>query len=212
MRQGLTMTGAGFVLAVLLLGAGPDGQAGNDAAWLDDRFGTRIAPIWLLMRPDVQGDLQLDQRQIADAKDKLGRLLERLLPLRGKKGSEVDAQRRAIDDDMAQWFRKALSEKQFLRLTQIDLQWEGVSALHRMAVGAHLDLSGEQSSKLEHLISERDERRASGLLTPVESENFSRRMLEVLSPAQRTQWDQLLGPPCHFSFGRPAAAPRKAAG
>jgi hypothetical protein len=134
------------------------------------------------------------------------------LKLKNKKGPGVLEERQAIDDEMARWFVDALSDKQRVRLRQIDLQWEGASALCRMSVAGYLDMSEQQRSTVERLLAEREKRRPKGLLAPGDLETFSRQMLSVLTPSQRVHWDGLLGPPCRFAIEHPAAAPRSRAG
>src|ERR1700751_177083 len=125
MRQGLTIVPAGLVLVVALLGAdGPGALPSHGVAWLDDRFGQPVAPICLLLRPDVEGDLQLNQRQVAGARELFGQLIERLLKVKDKTGQAALFEKQAIDETMAAWLRHELAEAQLERLTQICFQWE----------------------------------------------------------------------------------------
>ena len=159
MRHGLTIVPAGMVLVVALLGAGGGGSENPPAdgvAWQDEYFGMPIAPIWLLVRPDVQRDLQLNPRQIAGARDLLARLLERGLNAKKKPADAARAEKLAIDEEMAAWFRHELAPAQLERLTQINFQWEGASALRRTVVAEYLVLGDPQRFKIEHLLSERD--------------------------------------------------------
>jgi hypothetical protein len=213
MRQGLTIVPAGLVLAVALLGAGdhPEAPPASGVAVLNERFGMRIAPIYLLLRPDVQLDLQLNRRQVDGAERLIARLRERGRGLKHKANQAAMAERRAIDETMAGWLRHELSEAQLERLTQINLQWEGASALSRSVVAEYLVLGEVQRLKIDRILAERDRRRAAGGLAPGEFDRFSREALAILTPPQREQWDSLLGPPCGFSIGPPAGAPRNPA-
>jgi hypothetical protein len=210
MRHGLTVVPAGLVLilVVALLGAGGDPKAppAHGAAPLDDRFGMQTQPIYLLMRPDVQLDLKLDQRQITGARELVGRLVERLLSLKQKSGQDAEAERKSIDEAMAIWLNGELSEVQFDRLMQIQLQWEGASALHRPSVADLLGLGEAQRLKIGLMLAERDRRRAAGKLAPGEFEKLSRAAMGVLNPLQKQQWDEMLGPPCRFNIGHHAPA------
>jgi hypothetical protein len=223
MRHGMTIVPAGLVLVVTLLGAGggPGGPPADGVAVLDERYGMRIAPIYLLLRPDVQHDLQLNPRQIASAKDVVARLIERGLRLKNKAGAAVLAERRAIDEEMSAWLRRELAEGQLLRLTQINFQWEGASALRRPVVAEYLALSERQRfkverllaerDKVERLLTERDRKRSSASLAQGEFDKLSRQALDVLTPLQNAEWSELLGPPCRFSVGRLAGPPTNAA-
>ncbi len=210
MRHGSTIVPAGLILAAALLGAG-GGQQAPPADWValtDARFGMPIAPIYLLMRPDVQHDLRLDSRQVAGAQDLVGRLVDRLLNLKQKAGhAAIKAEQREIDEQMAAWLRHGLSEAQFERLSQINLQWEGASALRREAIAGFLGLGEVQRLKVHHLLRERDQRWIKGTLKPGEFDRFSREALGLLTPPQKEQWDSLLGPPCPFSIGQASGVP-----
>jgi hypothetical protein len=209
MRHRSTIVPAGLVLAAALLGAG-GGQEAPPADWValtNERFGMPIAPIYLLLRPDVQGDLQLNPRQIADAQDRVGRLIDRLLNLKLKAGQAIKAEQREIDEQMAAWLRHELSEPQRERLTQISLQWEGASALRLEAIAEFLGLGEVQRLKIGNLLAERNKRRIRGTLHAGEFERLSGEALRVLTPLQKEQWDNLLGPPCHFTIGQPSRVP-----
>ena len=213
MRHGLTIVPAGMVLVVALLGAGggSENSPTDGVAWQDEYFGMPIAPIWLLVRSDVQRDLQLNPRQITGARDLLARLLERGLNAKKKPVDAARAEKLAIDEEMAAWFRHELAPAQLERLTQINFQWEGASAMRRTVVAEYLVLGDPQRFKIEHLLSERDKKRARRILAPGEFDKLSRQALDVLTPIQKEQWKELLGPPCRFSIGRPASPPRNAA-
>ena len=88
MRHGWTMAPAGLVLVLALFAAGSDNPS-SEVPGLDGHFGSRISPILLLDRPDVQVDLQLEARQIAEARAAIARLMKRVRSLRGKKGPDV---------------------------------------------------------------------------------------------------------------------------
>jgi hypothetical protein len=214
MRHGSTIVPAVLALAVALLGAG-GGQEASTADWVamtDARFGLPIAPIYLLPRPDVQRELQLSPEQVAGARDQVGRLIERLLNLKRKsKPDAIKAEQREIDEQMAAWLQDKLSPTQLDRLTQIEFQWEGASALRRTTIAEFLGLHEGQRLKVHHLLRERDQRWIKGALKPGEFERFSREALGVLNPAQKEQWDNLLGPPCRFSIGRASGASGPAA-
>ncbi|HLH27406.1 MAG TPA: hypothetical protein VKW77_00745 [Acidimicrobiales bacterium] len=209
MRHGSTIVPAGLILVAALLGAGgSEAPPADGVSVLDERFGLPVAPIYLLLRPDVQLDLRLNQRQITGARELVAQLVERLLALKNKTGQASLSERRRIDEAMAAWLRRELSEVQEERLTQISLQWEGASALRRPSVAEYLALGEAQRLRIDHLLTVRDRRRAAGGLAPGEFDRSSREALAVLTPPQRERWEGLLGPACRFSIGRPAGAAR----
>jgi hypothetical protein len=102
---------------------------------------------------------------------------------------------------MTRWLDRHLSDRQFQRLSQIDLQWEGNSAMiSRPMVAEYLNLTPEQRRDLARFVSDRDTKRSRGTLTPTDEQTFSRQVLAILSEVQRDRWSRLLGPPCPFSI------------
>ena len=102
--------------------------------------------------------------------------------------------RRAIDEAMQDWLDSQLSAEQKSRLVQIDLQWEGLSALiSRPIVAEALNLGKEQIANLEAAISRRDESRRKG---HVDAERvLTEASLAFLSEMQRENWKRMLGNP-----------------
>ena len=86
MRHGLTMAPAGLVLVLALFAAGSDNPS-SEVPGLDGHFGSRISPILLLDRPDVQVDLQLEARQIAEVAGRDRSIDEAGQESEGKEGS-----------------------------------------------------------------------------------------------------------------------------
>jgi hypothetical protein len=209
MRHGLTIVPAGLVLVAALLGAGgPEAPPMDWVSMSDARFGMRIMPLHLVVRPDVQLDMQLKPQKVEEAKHLLSRLYQRgLMSLRSKSKEAADAEKRAIDEAMESWFRDELSEAQLERLTQITFQWEGASALRRPSVVKFLGLDEAQCRQVEGLLAERDRRHARGQLTPADFDRFSKQAMAVLTPFQKEDWDLALGNPCRFSIGHPPASP-----
>jgi hypothetical protein len=207
MRQGLTIVPAGVVLVVVVALLGADGHGAppsHGVGWLDDRFGQPVAPICLLLRPDVESELRLDQRQVAGAREMFSQLIERLLKVKEKTGQAALFEKQGIDEAMAAWLHHELAEAQLERLTQISFQWEGASALRRPSVATYLSLGERQRVKIKALLVDRERRQAAGVLSPAEFDRISREALAVLTPLQKQQWDELLGPPCRFSVAYPA--------
>src|SRR5262249_11908068 len=117
----------------------------------DSRFGTRTAPLLLLSRPDVRADLGLGPKQVEESDQAIGALYARAAALKGKTGPEVIKAREQIDAEEQHWLKKHLTEPQYARLHQIDLQWEGATALiTRRAVASRLKLHASQVEALRH--------------------------------------------------------------
>ncbi len=175
---------------------------GDIVAVTDERFGRPIAPIFLLPRPDVRADLQLNPRQVAGAREMAGRLADRLLAMKNRPEPASRSEMREIDEAMASWLRRELSPVQLDRLSEISLQWEGASALGHPSVAEYLGLGKPQRQRIHELLVERDRRQAGRALGPGEFDRISREAIAVLSPEQLTRWREMLGPPCQFSIAR----------
>jgi hypothetical protein len=200
--QALLVVGMGFIIFE---------TAGLGGEWSlpDGRLGTRTAPILLLSRPDVQVDLRLEPAQIAGARSTINELTRKAMALRGKSGPAVLAQRRVIDEAQTQWLGTNLSGKQRERLRQIDLQWEGPSAMiSRPAVAEYLKLTPEQRQALAQAIARCNERRARGTWTPRDDEVLNDQAHSLLSQAQKELWGNLVGNPCRFDSIARSTRPR----
>jgi hypothetical protein len=202
------MAPTALVLMVFVAGAGPESKP-VEVTVPDDRFGCRTAPILLLTRPDVQGELRLDSRQVAAAKAEIARLLSRASSLRGKESEAVKAERRRIDREMDRWLTDSLSETQRERLLQVNLQWEGPAALTREHVASNLKLTVEQRRAIHDLLVQLETtRKARGSLTLGEIGRCTAQAQALLSPTQWEHWNGLLGPPCSFTIGGRAVTTR----
>ena len=203
MRQGWTIVPAGLVLVVALMGAGGGGEApappGDWAAMTDERFGLSIAPIYLVLRPDVQGDLKLDRKQVDGATEVVGRLIDKLLAIKGKpaQAAETDP-RREIDEMMAKWLHEALDRRPARAAVA------GQPAMgRRLGDASPVDprspgTGRDPARRIHQILADRDQLNAKGKLGPAEFDRRSRDAMAVLGPMQRRQWDELLGPPCRF--------------
>jgi hypothetical protein len=169
-------------------------------------LGRRTAPLLLLSRADVRDDLSLTAEQIAGADRAIASLYARAAATKGMKGGQIEADRKAIDKAQAAWTRDHLTPAQHTRLLQIDLQWEGPSALvSRPIVADSLALSVEQRKALEDAVAARDAaRRAAGVSLEAEKA-LAERALLVLDERQRERWRAILGRP--FAPRLAAAAP-----
>jgi hypothetical protein len=202
MRNGQGWTALSALLC-LCFGLGVGGSGGKAGEWSlpDTRLGIRTAPLLLLSRPDVQADLRLEPAQITGARNTINELTKRALSLRGKTGADVIAERRAIDEAQADWLTKNLTGNQLARLRQIELQWEGASAmLSRPTVAEYLKLTPEQQQVLVRAVSERNSQRSRGQSTQRDEAVLNQRAQAVLSRTQQELWANLLGAPCRFAL------------
>ncbi len=161
----------------------------------DSRLGHRTAPLLLLSRPDVRADLGLDPAQTAAAERAIGAIYPQANALRKKPNTEDTIRaRRSIDHAMQDWIETHLSEAQQERLIEIDLQWEGPSALvSRAIVREALNLSVEQIKLIQEAIKRRDLARTEG---HVDAETMlAETSLASLSPSQRDGWRRMMGKP-----------------
>ena len=162
MRHGSTRLGLTVILAMV----GVSAFAGDDdePPLPDSRLGHRTTPLLLLSRPDVRADLELTADQTESARRAIRNFYVQAMPLRGKPNTpETIRERRVVDDAAFGWIDSRLTPEQKLRLVQIDLQWEGPSALlSRSALTRDLHLSVEQIATLKRAIGRRDELRAEG--------------------------------------------------
>lgn len=210
MRHGGRRTTRWTLLGLLAVGAlmsrGP-ALGGEVPVLADDRLGTRTAPLLLLTRPDVQSDLALTAEQVASAAKAALRLHERALALRGQKDSpDVVAARRGIDEEQASWVSSQLTPEQQTRLQQIDLQWEGPSALvTRPSVAAAVGLSEPQVRELRGAIVALW-KKAGPTQPPSElAPAIYERADAILTAAQKDQWKAMLGRPFQVVGRAPAA-------
>jgi hypothetical protein len=178
----------------------------------DTRAGIRTAPLLLLSRPDVQADLRLEPVQISGVHDTINGLTSRALALRGKTGSGVISERRAIDEAQADWLARNLSGNQLARLRQIELQWEGARAiLSRPTVAEYLKLTPEQRQALVRTITQSNLQRSRGASTRQDEQAVNAAARSVLSKVQQELWASLLGTPCRFAMSSAPSRARDAA-
>jgi hypothetical protein len=206
------LTRSALAAAILALVATIEPRAGfgDDAASHafsvpDSRLGLRTAPLLLLSRPDIRADLGLDARQTAEADRAIAELYNRAAALRGKNGPEAIDARKAIDEGMQRWIDDNLSEPQRIRLIQIDLQWEGPSALiSRPIVADTLFLTREQRLALTQAVVEYRRKRSTGPYNPDDERQLAKVAYDVLSEEQRLRFNEMRGP--RFQLAKPIAS------
>ena len=176
---------------------------------LDDRLGVPTVPIFLLLRSDIQKDLGLKPGQIAEVNRAASVFHTKALSLKGKKGPGLLAARKEIDAEERSWMDTHLNPKQRERLAQVDLQWEGASALvNRPIVAEFLGINSEKQTEVARVVSEGAALRArAGSLTYEEHIEVTRKAIALLSEKQRQQWAHVLGPPCRFAIAKATRPP-----
>ena len=191
--------GARRALAALLLvgvGAIPASSLGDDSPLPDSRLGIRTVPLLLLSRPDVRADLGLNPAQTAEARRAISELHAKAAALRGKTGAEAITARRAIDEEQRRRLEAMLSPEQQDRLVQVDLQWEGPSALiSRKMVAESLNLDDRQRATLAQAVSDRDHRRDQAPDRGGDERQLAEQALAILTEPQRARWRAMLGRP-----------------
>jgi hypothetical protein len=207
MRHGPTPFAA--CVPIVLLALVPTSVPGGQGPPLpDSRLGVRTAPLLLLSRPDVRDDLGLSSEQALSAERTITELYVQAAALRGQPDDSALAARRAIDEAQRRWLQAQLTPEQQVRLAQVDLQWEGPSALMtRPVIAETLGLSDEQRKTLAAAIARRNHLRAEGKGRPEDERQLAEQTLTTLSAEQRQRWRAMLGRP--FTV-RTAAAPDQA--
>jgi hypothetical protein len=206
MSQGMRPFPAARLLLLLatVTALAPSPSRAGPPPLTDDRRWIGTAPLLLLSRPDVRAEIGLDATQAADADRTLDELYQQALALKGRQGQEELNRKRAIDEAGELWLQNKLSEAQRKRFSQLDLQWEGASALiKRPVLVDHLHLTAEQHARLSEAIVTRNRNRAAG----ADLWECERQLLEqaraILTPEQSRRWFAMLGP--RFAFTRQPA-------
>lgn len=181
----------------------------------DSRLGVRTAPILLLSRDDVQRDLGFSAEQARSVQRAIHDLRARATALKGQPDAEAIAARRAIDEAQQRWLDNQLDDQQQARLFQIDLQWEGPSAvITRPWLASRLELSDDQRQSLSQALARQETRRNSSEASPVnghpDEHTLAEAVLAILSDEQSESWRELLGEPIHFqTTGRDTSEARR---
>lgn len=195
----------GMLAAGLVVAGASQSRAGDGLP--DARRGIRTTPILLLTRADVRAELRLSPEQEADAEQAIADLQEKALALKGRNDAEAVAARGEVDAASRAWIERRLTPVQRDRLIQLDLRWEGASAvITRPVVAESLALTDEQRVVLSRAVAQKNQSRGAGPATEADEEAFTRLVHDQLTEAQDRRWQAILGPP--FAF---RSAPRTAA-
>ncbi|GBC91853.1 hypothetical protein HRbin15_00312 [bacterium HR15] len=168
----------------------------------------------LLMREDVQKELNLSQTQ----KAKLEQMREEMMQAMQELRNLPPEQRRERMQELRQKYDPAsvLTDAQRKRMRELELQWQGPFALNNPEIAKQVGLTEEQQAKIRGIIQETFQSMR-GQFQPGQPpgqpgermqefqkarEQAERKILEVLTPAQREKWQQLLGKPFEFQGGR----------
>jgi hypothetical protein len=208
MRQGAT-----FALVPLLCLAtlGGSSQA-KDWSLPDESRGSRVAPLFLLSRPDVREDLRIAPDQVAEIDKAIVDLFEKAAALKGKTGQAAIEARKAVDEGEKAWLEKHLAPDQIDRLWQVDLLWEGpASIVTRPTVAEALALSDEQKAALHTALRERNAMRDKTKDIAAANHQFGARALTILSKGQKERWADMVGHPIGHKPATPTAATAAAA-
>lgn len=200
MRQGSTPSR--IVLGALMILMTQAHRAGADEGWTlpDKSRGHRVAPILLLSRPEVRADLHLKPDQATEAGRVIASIHGKAAQLRGRNDAAAVELRRAVDDEQRTWLETRLTEDQVGRLSEIDLQWEGIAAVAtRPGLGEALSLSDSQKQSLGRLVAERQAHRAQPAERRRDPEaaerQFAHQAQAILNEGQRRRWERMIGRP-----------------
>jgi Spy/CpxP family protein refolding chaperone len=178
----------------------------------DFGFGGRMmgrnVGMMLLTREDVQKELNLSQTQ----KAKLEQLRQEMQQAMQQLRDLPPEQRRERMQELRQKYDPdtILNETQRKRLRELELQWQGPFALNDPEVAKQVGLTEEQRAKIRGIIQEAFQSVRGQPGQPGERmqefqkarEQAEKKILEVLTPAQREKWQQMLGKPFEFQGGR----------
>jgi hypothetical protein len=201
-----------LVLWTAVLAAPPIVRS-QDFVLTDDRAGYPTAPILLLSREDVRQDLGLDERQTEAARKAVAMFLGKAEALRGDPATSTDlaSARRDLDQAQLGWIEHYLSGNQQTRLVQLELQWEGASALvTRPAIASEVRLSDAQRKAIVPLVITRNRHRIQGESTEADDHALSTQLDQTLTTPQKELWASLQGRP-FLRRPQPPAPPATAA-
>lgn len=166
----------------------------------------------LLGREDVQKELNLSQTQKAKLEQMRQEMRQAMQELRDL----PPEQRRERVQELRQKYdpESVLTDAQRKRLRELELQWQGPIALTDPEVAKQVGLTEEQQAKIRGIVQEtfqslRPQPGQPGGAPGARMEEFrkareqaEKKILEVLTPAQREKWQQMLGKPFEFQGGR----------
>jgi hypothetical protein len=185
-----------MALAVIVVSAT---QAIAGVGLPDGRIGSRVAPILLLTREDVRRDLKLTPQQISEAEGAISDLRDKAQALSGRADAEAAKAQIQVNRTSQQWLKDHLNAEQQARLIQLDLQWEGPSALlTRPLLAESLQLTDAQRVSVAKAIASRNTKRKGGAAVPTDEIELFKVVKGALTPDQVASWRAMLGPIAPF--------------
>ncbi len=184
------------------------GQFGQGPGFGRMMGGGAMVASMLLARPDVQRELNLTEQQKAKINEmqQAQRLaMQELRNLPPEERRQRMQEIRQKNDPTT-----VLNDTQKKRLRELELQWTGPVALMNPEVAKEVGLTTEQQSKIQGIIQEQMQAMREqfqgggqpGANFQQMREQVEKRILEVLTPAQRQKWQEMLGKPFQFEGGR----------
>ena len=177
--------------------------------------GFRGAIGFMVMREEIQQELQLTEdqiKQLQEAAQSMRPSRESMEPFMNRmREAQTDEERTKVREEMSASFEKqrqegeaklwgVLNEKQTARLKQLQLQENGYRQLNDDETAKQLKLTDEQQTKLKELEEQRSDarrdlgRRASSEEREKLQQEYDQKIEAVLTPDQKSQWKQMLGP------------------
>ncbi len=202
----------------LAFGFGPGGRVRDDVR---RQITELLGPASLVFRDKVQADLKLSDEQ----KKKLEKRLQDTVPgamqffqkLGEKKPEErekeLHAYREKAREKLTAFLEGALQDEQLKRLRQIMLQREGLFALGSAEIVKELELTDRQRQQFLEVVLGM-QKKAAPLMKEAQQgarpeeiwpkilklrEEHSRQIENLLSDAQKKQWQKMLGKPLHLA-------------
>ncbi len=182
-----------------LPGVGFGGRMGANLSWT------------LLMRDDVQKELNLSEQQ----KTKLNQMQQEMRQAMQESRNLPPEQRREQMQQLRQKYdpTSILTDAQRKRLRELELQWQGPMALLDPNIAREVGLTQEQQAKIRGIVQETFQSTRGQPGQPPQPgeriqelqkarEQAEKKILEVLTPAQREKWQQMTGKPFEFQGGR----------
>jgi Spy/CpxP family protein refolding chaperone len=169
---------------------------------------------FLLTQKSVQEDLKLSEDQIKKVKELSDKQREAFQGLRDLSQEE----RRTKMQELAKANEKAVGEildaKQQKRIKQISLQQQGGRALANPEVAKELNLTEEQKTKVQTIVTEsRPARGQGGQRAPLDEEARKKlqearkatneKLMNVLTSEQKAKWKEMTGEPIKGEIVRP---------
>lgn len=171
----------------------------------------RLLP--LIHTPEVQSELKLSSSQMTELEECFVRLDGSWFRSRIQPNNQRFKELERLEEELKRWATSSLSEKQFSRLKQLELQSLGTRMFLRNDVVGTLKLTASQRSKFTELASATDKaqeklQEANLKRQPVEelekagkqaADAEQRAMETILTTSQKQKLTQMIGPTFDFS-------------